>query len=206
MFGEEPQYLRQCPRGGRSEGFEYFTDEPEISVCVHGPAMLRQVLRVLDIGEPEALGMAPDERRDVLALRPESRLARGRLERFDREHLRVEPVGIGRRMYVADIVHAGTPGGVLGKHAARDRRIQERAVGGDPHDGFGIRLAGRKAKPVEHVPAAANAAKPRARAPIAPPGSPWSPARPRDARSPRRARPWAAWAPGRRAPCRRRVV
>ena len=113
--------------------------------------MLRQVLRVADIGEPEALRVAPEERCDVLPLRRKARIARGRLERFERKHFRIEPVRIGRRMYVADIVHAGTPSNVLGKHATRDRRVQERTVRGDPHNRLGARLTGRKAKPVEHI-------------------------------------------------------
>jgi spore coat polysaccharide biosynthesis predicted glycosyltransferase SpsG len=141
-----PEPLVDCP------------DEAEIVGIVDRPTLISVIRFALQQGARELLGVAPDERSHVLAFERVSRRAPRVLERGRREHLRVEAV---RKPAVAGLSpdRAGCDRGVGEPWVATVKfqqladylRIDEWAVGRDPHDAIRRMLQQPSAKAVKNV-------------------------------------------------------
>src|SRR6266566_4880244 len=122
------------------------------------------------------LGLAPHEREDVihaerlaetivdrayelevrqLVDRPatvgEARLVPSPFECGEREHFGIQTVGERRRLRVADVVEHAAGLEELREDPARDRGVEQRTVGSDPHDNGNAEPARRPVKAVQDV-------------------------------------------------------
>ena len=87
--------------------------------------------------------------RDVLALIRERRLLIDAMQARRREHFAVEPFRERRRLDVARVVRVVLSAGA--NHGVDDRRVRQRAVGGDAHHDIGVVLASRLHVTAQHV-------------------------------------------------------
>jgi len=135
------------PEGVARKGGEDRSHHLEIHGLVHGDPDVRVVLRVLQYGGPETIGMVAHEKSHVLPLRNEPGLLPGGRERLHGDDLAIET--FGETVPSAQVVAAEAF--VFQRRPVADLGVDERAVRGQTHDVPGAGRTRGLVVPVQHV-------------------------------------------------------